>query len=185
METDVLEAQDNFLLAKAHQAAYANASRGTEPRFAQGDRVLLSTFHRRREYMQRGSHRVAKFIVRFDSPYTISRAHPATSSYTLDLPPTMNIFPTFHSSLLRPYLANDDALFPGRANAEPGPVVTANGEEEFFVDRILDRRRVGRRYQYLVHWLGYGLGSDSWLLGREVTDLAALDQYLAENNLRA
>ncbi|EIW62447.1 uncharacterized protein TRAVEDRAFT_86614, partial [Trametes versicolor FP-101664 SS1] len=60
METDVMEAQDTLLLAKANQALHANVSRGADHRFSVGDRVLLSTFHRRREYMQRGSNRVAK-----------------------------------------------------------------------------------------------------------------------------
>ncbi|KAJ8462836.1 hypothetical protein ONZ51_g10647 [Trametes cubensis] len=185
LETDVMEAQDTLLLAKAAQALHASASRAPDPLFAVGDRVLLSTFHRRREYMQRGSHRVAKFMVRFDGPYTITAANHSSSTYTLDLPASMHIFPTFHASLLRPYVPNPDDLYPGRSHPEPGPIVTANGEEEFFVERILDRRRVGRGWQYLVRWLGYGPGSDSWLPGREVSELAALDVFLQENNLEA
>ncbi|OJT13288.1 Transposon Tf2-12 polyprotein, partial [Trametes pubescens] len=180
LETDIMEAQDTLLMAKAAQVFFANRSRGTEHAYAAGDKVLLSTFHRRREYMQRGSHRVAKFMVRFDGPFTIAKAHPSTSSYTLDLPASMRIFPTFHGSLLRPYLENDNDAFPGRSFPEPGPVVTPDGEEEYFVERILDRRRVGRGWQYLVRWLGYNAGSDSWLPGREVEDLAALDVYLKE-----
>ncbi|OJT13242.1 Transposon Tf2-12 polyprotein [Trametes pubescens] len=185
LETNVMEAQDSLLMAKSSQAFFANSARGPDLRFSVGDRVLLSTFHRQREYMQRGSHRVAKFMVRFDGPFTITRANPDTSTYSLDLPASMNIFPTFHSSLLRPYLGNDDVAFPRRANPEPGPIVTAHGEEEFFVEKILDRHRVGRGWQYLVRWLGYGPGSDSWLPGREVDELAALDDYLRENNLAA
>ncbi|OJT13579.1 Transposon Ty3-I Gag-Pol polyprotein, partial [Trametes pubescens] len=180
LETDVMEAQDTLLMAKAAQAFFANSSRGAERAYAVGDKVLLSTFHRRREYMQRGSHRIAKFMVRYDGPFTIAKAHPSTSSYTLDLPVSMRIFPTFHGSLLRPYLENDNDAFPGRSFPEPGPVVTPDGEEEYFVEQILDRRRVGRGWQYLVRWLGYGAGSDSWLPGREVEDLAALDVYLKE-----
>ena len=183
IETDTLEAQDNLLLAKTQQTLAANAHRGPEHAYAVGDKVLLSTFHRRRDYMQRGDHRVAKFMVRYDGPYTVSAAHPSTSTYTLDLPPTMRIHPTFHSSLLRPFIPNDDALFPGRANPDPGPVVTPNGVEEFFVDCILDRRRRGRGWQYLVHWRGYGPGSDSWLPGSEVEDLEALDVFLRDHGL--
>ena len=185
LDCDIMEAQDNLHLAKVNQAHQANTSRSPEHRYAVGDRVWLSTFHRRHEYMQRGSHRVAKFMVQYDGPYTVTKANPLASSYTLDLPPSMCIFPTFHSSLLRPYLRNDDTLFPGRSNPEPGPIVTADGSEEYFVDRILDRRRVGRGWQYLVRWSGYGPGSDSWLPGREVADLAALDVYLNENGLLA
>ncbi|KIP01166.1 hypothetical protein PHLGIDRAFT_60628, partial [Phlebiopsis gigantea 11061_1 CR5-6] len=60
IEVDVLEAQDNLLLAKTQQAFAANASRGPEIVYNVGDKVLLSTLHRRREYMQRGDNRAAK-----------------------------------------------------------------------------------------------------------------------------
>ncbi len=183
IETDTLEAQDNLLLAKTHQALAANAHRDPELPYQVGDRVLLSTFHRRRAYMQRGDHRVAKFMVRYDGPYTVAVAHPETSTYTLDIPNTTHIHPTFHASLLCPFIPNDDSLFPGRAHAEPGPIVTPEGQEEFFVERILDRRPRGRGWQYLVRWRGYGPGSDSWLPGTEVQELEALDTYLQENDL--
>ena len=183
IETDTLEAQDNLLLAKTHQALAANTHRGPELRYSVGDQVLLSTFHRRREYMQRGDHRVAKFMVRFDGPFTVVAAHPDSSTYTLDLPRSTSIHPTFHASLLRPFLPNDDSLFPSRAHPRPGPIVTPDGQQEYFVDRILDRRRRGRGWQYLIRWRGYGPGDDSWLPGSEVQDLEALDVFLQENNL--
>ncbi|KAL6300427.1 hypothetical protein BKA93DRAFT_719944, partial [Sparassis latifolia] len=53
-----------------------------------------------------------KFMVRYDGPYTISHSYPEFSAYTLDLPPHMAIFLTFHSSLLHSFIANDDSLFP-------------------------------------------------------------------------
>ncbi|TFK79041.1 hypothetical protein K466DRAFT_579278 [Polyporus arcularius HHB13444] len=62
IDTDVLEAQDNLLIAKLAQAQAANRERGPEPSLKEGDLVMLSTVHRRREYMQRGSNRVAKFM---------------------------------------------------------------------------------------------------------------------------
>ncbi|KAI0073923.1 hypothetical protein K474DRAFT_1567221, partial [Panus rudis PR-1116 ss-1] len=60
LEHDVLEAQDNLFLAKSNQAHQADKHRSAETVFNVGDRVLLSTFHRRREYLQRGQSRVAK-----------------------------------------------------------------------------------------------------------------------------
>ena len=182
VETDVMEAQDNLLLAKSHQAFAANSRRSDEIIYRVGDRVLLSTFHRRREYMQRGDTRVAKFMVRYDGPYTITASHPLISSYTLQLPDTSNAFPLNHSSHLRPYLDNDPALFPSRQLEQPGPILV-DDQPEYIVERILDRRNRGRGYQYLVRWQGYGPEHDSWLPGREVNDLEVLDVWLAENNL--
>ncbi|OJT11765.1 hypothetical protein TRAPUB_11691 [Trametes pubescens] len=123
LETDILEAQDNLLLAKAAQATHVNHSHGEEPHYSVGDKVLLSTFHQQCEYMQCGSLWVAKCMVQFNGPYTISCVHPDTLSYPLNLLETMNTFPTFHPSLLCPYLLNDDSLFPGRVNPEPSPIV--------------------------------------------------------------
>ena len=45
---DVNEVQDNLIAAKVFQAHYANKSRGPEVVYAVRDRVMLSTFHRRR-----------------------------------------------------------------------------------------------------------------------------------------
>ena len=183
LETFSLEAQDNLFLAKSHQALYANAHRSPEIPHKVGDGVLLSTFHCRRDYMQRGDHRVAKFMVRYDGPYRVIQAWPDSSTYTLDLPEHMNVFPTFHASLLRPYRENDATLFPDRELPMPGPVVTADGQVEWEVESILDRRRRGRGYQYLVRWKGYPPGCDSWLPGSEVADCAALDDYLSRCGL--
>ena len=183
IDTITMEAQDNLLLAKTYQAIHANAHRGQEIAYKVGDRVMLSTFHRRRDYMQRGDHRVAKFMVRYDGPYLVTAAHPSTSTYTLDLPSTMRIHPTFHSSLLKPFVPNDDALFPERAHPRPGPIVTEDGQEEHFVERILDHRRVGRGHQFLIRWRGFGPSDDEWLPGRDVRDLAALDKYLASRGI--
>ncbi|KAH9830014.1 uncharacterized protein C8Q71DRAFT_671582, partial [Rhodofomes roseus] len=57
--------------------------------------------------------------------------------------------------------------FPSREHARPGPVVTTNGEEEFEVEAITDRRRRGRGWQYFVTWRGYPESAGSWLPGKE------------------
>ncbi len=71
------------------------------------------------------------------------------STYTLDIP-SSSAFPTFHASLLRKFVPNDPELFPSHKFSEPGPILTANGLEEHFVDCVVDERKRGRGKQYLV-----------------------------------
>lgn len=177
LETDLLDAKDSLVCAKISQAHQANKSRSPDPVFAVGDRVMLATAHRRRDYIRARDGRVAKFMPRFDGPYEILKAFPDSSLYTLRLPENSKLCPSFHASQLRPFLANNDDLFPHRRLARPGPIVTPSGSEEYFIDRILDERPRGRGKQYLVRWLGYGPDSDLWLPGRELADSEALDAW--------
>jgi hypothetical protein len=48
------------------------------------------------------------------------------------------------------------------------------------VERVIDGRRRGRGYQFLVRWSGYGTEYDEWLLASELEDCAALDQWYEE-----
>jgi len=140
---DVQEAQDNLLGAKITLATFANEHLNDEDVFNVGDKVFLSTAHCHHEYIQSKSGCVAKFMPRFNGPFVIMHAHPSKSTYTLDLPNEPNCFPTFHASLLRRFIPNDDTLFPSRKLTQPGPVVTADGQEEWLIDRILDERTCG------------------------------------------
>jgi hypothetical protein len=82
-------------MAKALQANSANMNQRPDFNFKAGDRVMLSMLHRRQEYKWKGECHVAKFFPRFDGPYTITKAHPESLSYTLDMP-NSRVFPTFH-----------------------------------------------------------------------------------------
>jgi hypothetical protein len=108
-------------------------------------------------------------VVRFDGPYSVTDVHPAASTVTLDLPYS-NIFPTFHISLVKPFLPNDDVEYPHRAIDE---------QQEFFVESIIDHRARGRGHQYLVKFQGYPDCYDRWLSGKELEGDSALDAYLA------
>ena len=180
LDDDILEARDNLLQAKVSQAEQANKHRGPEVVHKIGDTVMLSTFHRRREYMQKDKKRVAKFMPRYDGPYKITKAFPLKSVYTLDMPNAPEPYPTFHSSLLTKHFPNDNDLFPNRVRQHPGTIITENGEVEWWVDHIIDERKRGRGYQYLVRWVGEGPQNDLWLPRREIEDCEALDIWLAE-----
>lgn len=184
---DVWEAQDNLLKAKISQARQANKHRiGTFP-FEVGQRVRLSTLHRRREYKSKDNKRVVKFMPRFDGPHKIIKINPEHSTVTLDLPSTHNIFPVFHTSEVLPFIENDDALFPSRILHSPEPVFV-NEDLEHFVDKIIDEKkslaRLGGRggMKYLVRWLGQGPENDLWLPRKELEHNAALDVWLASKD---
>jgi hypothetical protein len=87
---------------------------------------------------------VAKFMPRFNGSFGVTHMYPDSSTYTLLLPEATNIYRTFHSSLLRPFIENDPNLFPSRTLECPGPVVTAKGETEYFIDWIVDEWTRGR-----------------------------------------
>ena len=82
-------------------------------------------------------------------------------AYRLDLPDSMSrIHAVFHVSKLKPYKAS------GRVQPPPVPI-EIEGELEYEVERVLDKRIVKRRrkdraVEYLVKWLGYGHEHNSW-----------------------
>lgn len=78
--------------------------------------------------------------------------------YKLELPSAMNIHPVFHISLLKPYVAN---TIEGRVEEKPEPI-ELEGETEWEVDDILERRKRRGKIEYLVSWKGYGKEHDSW-----------------------
>ena len=179
IEADVAEAKDNLMLAKVFQADHANRRRRPEEVYKENDLVMLSTTNRRKDYTAPGSGRSAKLFPRRDGPYRVVEAFPQTSTYWLDIPNAPpNFCFTFHASHLKRYIPNDRDLFPGRELPHDGPITLADGTEEHVIERIIDERRRGRGWQYLVRWKGYGAGDDEWLTRREVEETIALDEWL-------
>ena len=116
----------------------------------------------------------------FDGPYTIVDIDKENSTVTLDLPNSPNIFPTFHTLVVVPYIENDVTLFPGCKFSKPTPITTEEGTEEYFICNIINERHQGRGYRYLVWWVGYGLEEDCWLSGSDLKDMEALNIWLAK-----
>ena len=116
-----LEAHDNLLTAKIVQAQLENRHRTNTFPFRVGDQVVLSMANHRAEYKSQDHLRVAKFMPRFDGPYVITATNKKHSAVTLNLPNSPHIFPIFHTSEVRPFKENDDALFPGRTLKPPPP----------------------------------------------------------------
>jgi hypothetical protein len=58
--------------------------------------------------------------------------------------------------------------------------------DEFYVEKIVRHVEMGtnkKKWKFLVRWLGYEEGDDSWLNWAQVKDLVALDEYATANEL--
>jgi hypothetical protein len=166
-----------MLAAKIGQAHNANKKRGKEVALKKGDRVLLSTSHCRREYMQKKDGRCTKFMPRFDGPYEVLEAYLDSLTYKLNLPPSSWSHLVFHASQLRLAFDNDDLLFPVRELSPPTAIITPEGDTEYFIERIIDEQTRCRGKQYLVRWMGYGPEHDLWLPRSELIDVEALERW--------
>lgn len=177
---DTLEAQDNLLKAKISQSVQANESHTLTFPFKISERVRLSTFNRRNEFKTSGELCVAKFMPRYDGPFQVVAVNKSKSMVTLDLPPNSKRHPVFHTSEVLPYIENDPILFPSCEFAKPCPILDDNGNEEYIIRDIIDERRSGRGFKYLVHWDGYGKEENRWLPRKLLEDTEALDIWLAQ-----
>jgi hypothetical protein len=178
IQNDVADARDNLTVAKISQAFHANKKRSTDINYNIGDKVMLSTLNRRKQYKSVDERRVAKFMPRYDGPYLVVDVNPKASTVSLDIPTAPNLFPTFHTAHVKPHQENDNLKYPSRSLTRPGPILVED-VPEYTVECILDHKKVrGNNYKYLVRWSGYGPEDDLWIAQRDLQDVEALDIYL-------
>ena len=174
---DVADAKDNLMLAKISQSYQANKKRSDDMGYKPGDQVMLSTLNRRRDYKRTGEQRVAKFMPRFGGPYLITDVNPNVSTVTLDIPQTLNLFPTFHTSHVKSFKPNDNIKFPCRTTNKPRPI-EVDGVPKHVVEKIIDCKTFGKHFKYLVRWSGYGPEDDEWISSRDLENNEAMDHWL-------
>ncbi len=164
-------AKQNMEEAQHRQSSQANQHR-RELQFNEGDLVMLSTQNLR----SRG--RTTKFLARYIGPYKIKKVKTAVD-YELDLPPTLEIHPTFHVNLLKPYL-DGYASFPDRTIIlRPPPAqLLDNGKELWEVESIVGKRTRRNQVQYLVKWKGYSEWENTWEPLASLIDVQeSIDQF--------
>ena len=159
----------------AHELArscMANRRRSTFTPFKLGQKVWLDPRNLKTIYHK-------KMAPKREGPFSITEVlSPIT--YRLGLPRTWKIHDVFHATLLRPYRETDVY---GENFPQPPPILQ-EGEELYEIETILNHRKRGRTYQYLVKWTGYPISEASWEPEDVFSDdVDTLTQYKARHHL--
>ncbi|GLB44699.1 putative retrotransposable element tf2 155 kda protein type 1-like [Lyophyllum shimeji] len=170
---NLASAHDSIIESRVFQTRKANTRRAAEPDIKVGDLVYLST---KNLNMPKG--RARKLCPKFVGPYKVLEVYPGVSNYVLELPAALTsrrIHPRFHVSLLRPYHASSDLMFPNRSRPEPYDF-GAEDDQEWFVEELMGHRWTQNdTLEFEVRW---SLGDTTWEPYDNCKDLAALDRYL-------
>src|SRR3954454_11492024 len=123
----IKQATDALVLAKANQEKYANQHR-RDVSYAVGDQVLLSSSHI--HLASQAQRPTRKLQARFIGPYhIIAKVSPV--AYKLELPPSLNVHPVFHVSLLCAYTALATVTDRIPTSPLPPPAITVDDHIEY------------------------------------------------------
>jgi len=132
---------------------FTDKKQGEGKEYRVGDLVLLSTKDLKWQ-MKRS--RLEKLIEYFVGPYRIKRII-SSNAVELELPSSIRIHPVVNVSqvhLYKPQVERQKKILP--------KLVFIEGEEEFEVKKILNKRIVRGKEKFLVHWKGYIAEEDTW-----------------------
>jgi len=139
--------------AQADMKKYANRKRLDVDEYKVGDLVMLSTKDLKYQMIRRRTEKLTEIFV---GPYKIKKIV-SSNAVELELPSTIKIHPVVNVSRIRRYVGQVE----GQRKEQPAPVII-QGEEEWEVERILNKRRVRGKDKYLVRWKGFTVESDTW-----------------------
>jgi len=167
--TQVLSEIHDHLRTEMHRAQLQYQENAVEhrlpaPDYQVGDFVWLDA---RNWKTRRPS---AKLDHRRHGPFKIA-CKISSHAYRLEHLDSMQVHPVFHVSLLEP--TAQDPL-PGQRQPPPPPV-EIDGEQEWFVDSILDSWIYRPRLQYLVKWTGFD--HPNWEPAENVNELEVVTRF--------
>jgi len=131
---------------------YVDRKRSDIDEYKVGDLVMLSTKDLKYQMVGR---RTEKLTKRFVGPYKIKEII-SSNAVKLELPSIVRIHPVVNVSRIHRYVGQIE----GQKKKQPAPVII-KGEEEWEVERILNKQRVREKDKYLVCWKGFTAESDT------------------------
>jgi len=157
---------------QADMKKYTDKKRSDVEEYKVGDLVMLSTKDLKYQMVGR---RTEKLTERFVGPYKVKEII-SSNAVKLELPSTVKIHLVVNVSRIRRYVGQVE----GQKKEQPALVII-EGEEEWEVERILNKRRVRGKDKYLVRWKGFTAESDTWE-GRENLENAkeAIEEFEKE-----
>ena len=89
-------------------------------------------------------------------PYKVKKIV-LSNAVELELPDTIKIHLVVNVSRIRRYVGQVE----GQKREQPALVII-NGEEEWKVEKILNKQQIREKDKYLVQWKGFTVESDTW-----------------------
>jgi len=169
MKMAIMGAHDAIIASRIENTVQANRKRVTASH-KEGDLVYLST---KNISLPKGMAR--KLAPKYLGPFAITMVLKEGATYRLDLSEELlkrGINNSFHASLLKPHIPNDDRRFPGRLPSQiPG---FGKRPDEWVVESIVDHQGKGINSEFEIQWKA---GDRTWAPYREVAHLMAMERY--------
>ncbi|KAF8748998.1 hypothetical protein RHS01_10343 [Rhizoctonia solani] len=166
----LMTAHDAIIAQRSIQTIQANRKRRAAP-FKIGNKVFVST-----KNMSIPEGKAQKLVNKWMGPVEISDKVVNGTTYRVILPPELmrrGIRPTFHASLLKPYIPDEDRRFPRHNYSR---FISLEGDEdEWAVEKITNHRGRGNRAMFEVLWYG---GEITWEPIKAIRHLVVFRQYL-------
>jgi len=172
------EAKAALRQAAEDMARFHDVHRGKQVVFKVGDKVWLDSRN------IKTTRPAKKLDDKWFGPFPIAEVI-SDNAYKLKLTPAFSkVHPVFNITMLRRF--NADEIRERPKPTHPLPTIDEEGEEVYEVERILDKRRVGERWLYLVSWKGFGPEHNSWEPERNLSGARRLvSQFNREQHIRS
>ena len=145
------EIRNELEWTKDLQKRYYDKNRVEAITLKEGEKVYLRRRNMgEKRFNIRTQRRSSKFDYRKLGPFLVKRCLDY-DNYELKLPDRMKIHPVFHISLLSKTV-----------NQENEENIEVHNEDEFEVERIINKRIRKGQVEYLIKWLGYDISETTW-----------------------